>query len=191
MNAFRLGIGHASGDQGENVQMDTRVSAVFAAAFCLMAASQAKAAVTQTGNLLWTADLPGLQTDASVTPVVISTKVDANQGFSFTNSGATFSGPATTYGQDAVWTGPLNGAIVPGSGLAATTNYIQTINGPLITMTPPRAEGYLGFLATTYLPAYYEDPFNVTLYNGSTALGEITAAQLKGVISAKATPGST
>jgi hypothetical protein len=52
--------------------MNTKLSAAFAAAACLMAASQAHATVNQSGNLLWSADLPGLATGPSVTPVVIN-----------------------------------------------------------------------------------------------------------------------
>jgi hypothetical protein len=159
--------------------MNTKLSATFAAVACLTAASQAKATVNQSGDLLWTSDLPGVATGASVTPVVITTMIDSNIGFSFTNSGATFSGPASgpPYGYSAVWTGPIAYPIVPGSGLAATTNYIATAGGPPATMTPPKPEGYLGFLASYSWNQW--QPFNVTLYSGNAALGEITAAQLE------------
>jgi uncharacterized membrane protein len=103
----------------------------------MMTASQAKAAV----NVAWTDDLPWLATGASITPVVISTAIDATwAGYSFTNSGATFSGPATS-GGGYVATGPETCGgycylpIVPGTGLAATTNYIGEQGAPPITMT--------------------------------------------------------
>ena len=89
--------------------MNTKLSATFAAVFCLMAASQAKATVNVAGNLLWTADLPGEASDASVTPVAITTHIYGN-GFSFTNSGATFTSlPASVGGMDVTQDGALRG----------------------------------------------------------------------------------
>jgi len=135
-----------------------------------MAVCQAKAGVNQTGNLLWTADLPGVATDASVTPVVISAASSWGGIWSFANSGATFSGNASAY-PGSVMTGPKAGSVAPASGWSSTTNYMLSSRGGSVTMTAPKQESYLGFLTAA-------GPFNVTLYNGGTSLGTITAAQL-------------
>jgi hypothetical protein len=140
-----------------------------------MAASQAKATVNVAGNLLWSGDLPGLATDASVTPVVISTAGWWTGGWAFTNSGAAFSGNATSY-TNGVYTGPILGTRSPGPGLAATTNYLLSYYGGPITMTTPKSESYLGFLMQS------NSAFNVTLYNGAASLGEITAAQIESAV---------
>jgi hypothetical protein len=159
--------------------MNTKLSATFAAVFCLMAASQAKATVNVAGNLLWSGDLPGLATDASVTPVVISTggawsgAWGGSGVWAFTNSGATFSGNAYPGWVD---TGPDRGAISPAPGLAATTNWLRSWQGGPITMTTPKSESYLGFLMQS------NSAFNVTLYNGAAPLGEITAAQIESAV---------
>jgi hypothetical protein len=144
------------------VQMNTKLSAVFAAVFCLTAVGQATATVNQAGNLLWTADLPGLATDASVTPVVFASAMKSVKSpFSWSYSGATFSGDSSQlYG---VFTGPWYGAFQPGPGFAATSNYLFSWEGGSITMTTPAPEAYLGFL----MPGYAA--FNVTLYNGGNA----------------------
>ena len=155
--------------------MNTKLSATFAAVFCLMAASQAKATVNVAGNLLWSGDLPGLATDASVTPVVISTVGYWKGVWGFTNSGAAFSGNATSY-PGWVYTGPWSGPFSPGPGLAKTTNYLVSYEGGPITMTTPKSESYLGFL----MESNYA--FNVTLYNGAASLGEITAAQIESAV---------
>jgi hypothetical protein len=155
--------------------MNTKLSAAFAAVFCLVAAGQAKATVNVAGNLLWSGDLPGLATDASVTPVVISTSAYRYGVWGFTYSGAAFSGNANPY-PGVVWTGPYYGALTPGTGLAATTNYLESNKGGPITMTTPKSESYLGFL----MESNYA--FNVTLYNGAASLGEITAAQIKSAL---------
>jgi len=139
-----------------------------------MAAGQAKATVNVAGNLLWSGDLPGLATDASVTPVVISTAGWWTGGWGFTNSGAAFSGDTAGY-PGWVETGPYRGAI-SAPGLAATTNYLLSYEGGPITMTTPKSESYLGFL----MQSNYA--FNVTLYNGAASLGEITAAQIKSAL---------
>ena len=152
-----------------------KLSAAFAAVFCLVAAGQAKATVNVAGNLLWSGDLPGLATDASVTPVVISTVGGWTGGWGFTNSGAAFSGNTAGYFGE-VGTGPEWGALSPGTGLAATTNYLESWYGGPITMTTPKSESYLGFL----MPSNYA--FNVTLYNGAASLGEITAAQIESAV---------
>jgi len=152
-----------------------KLSAAFAAVFCLVAAGQAKATVNVAGNLLWSGDLPGLATDASVTPVVISTVGGWTGGWGFTNSGAAFSGNTAGYFGE-VGTGPEWGALSPGTGLAATTNYLESWYGGPITMTTPKSESYLGFL----MPSNYA--FNVTLYNGAASLGEITAAQIESAL---------
>ena len=154
--------------------MNTKLSATFAAVFCLMAAGQAKATVNVAGNLLWSGDLPGLATDASVTPVVISTAGWWTGGWGFTNSGAAFSGDTAGY-PGWVETGPYRGAI-SAPGLAATTNYLLSYEGGPITMTTPKSESYLGFL----MPS--NNAFNVTLYNGAALLGEITAAQIESAV---------
>jgi len=150
--------------------MNTKLSATFAAVFCLMAASQAKATVNVAGNLLWSGDLPGLATDASVTPVVISSNGNWGYEWFFTNSGATFSGPGE------VRTGPNLGPASPAPGLAATTNYLVSYLDRSITMTTPKSESYLGFLMQS------TSAFNVTLYNGAASLGEITAAQIESAL---------
>jgi len=151
-----------------------KLSAAFAAVFCLVAAGQAKATVNVAGNLLWSGDLPGLATDASVTPVVISTNGWWNNSWGFTNSGAAFSGDAAYPGW--VATGPWYRATSPAPGLAATTNYLVSNQGGPITMTTPKSESYLGFL----MPS--NNAFNVTLYNGAASLGEITAAQIESAV---------
>ena len=153
--------------------MNAKLSAAFAAVFCLVAAGQAKATVNVAGNLLWSGDLPGLATDASVTPVVISTAGAWGEGWAFTNSGAVFSGSAYP---DWVWTGPQYGAISPAPGLAKTTNYLGSWEAGSITMTTPKSESYLGFLMQS------NSAFNVTLYNGAASLGEITAAQIESAV---------
>jgi hypothetical protein len=152
--------------------MNAKLSAAFAAVFCLVAAGQAKATVNVAGNLLWSGDLPGLATDASVTPVVISINPGGwlNGTWAFTNSGAAFSGYAYP---SWVGTGPWYGATSPAPGLAATTNYLLSYYGGPITMTTPKSESYLGFLMQS------NSAFNVTLYNGAASLGEITAAQIE------------
>ena len=155
--------------------MNTKLSATFAAVFCLMAASQAKATVNVAGNLLWSGDLPGLATDASVTPVVFSTTAWWGGVWGFTHSGAAFSGNTTSL-PGSVWTGPAWGATLPAPGLAATTNYLESWYGGPITMTTPKSESYLGFLMQS------NSAFNVTLYNGAASLGEITAAQIESAV---------
>jgi len=162
-----------------NVKMNAKPCAYFAAAFCLLAAGHAKATVNQAGNLLWSADLPGVATDVSVTPVVISSQqAIMNGGFSWSYSGANFSGPANPYGFNWIWSGPLYGSIAPGTGLATTTNYLQTLGVRPITMTTPAPESYLGFLMQS------TSAFSVTLYNGTTSLGEITGAQIESAVAA-------
>jgi hypothetical protein len=162
--------------------MNTKLPAAFTAALCLMAVGQAKATVTQTGSLLWSGDLTGLQTGPSITPVVITPIAQLVSAFSFTDSGATFSGnPAPSGG---VVRPADNGPSVPGTGLAATTNYLWDVKGGSITMTTPTPESYLGFL-TEINPDYGFNAVNVTLYNGTTSLGEITAAQLTGAAGSK------
>ena len=153
--------------------MNTKLSATFAAVFCLMAASQAKATVNVAGNLLWSGDLPGLATDASVTPVVFSTTAWWGGVWGFTHSGAAFSGNAYP---GVVQTGPYDGATSPAPGLAKTTNYLWSYWGGPITMTTPKSESYLGFLMQS------NTAFNVTLYNGAASLGEITAAQIESAV---------
>ena len=152
-----------------------------------MAASQAKAAVTQTGSLLWSGDLSGLATDASVTPVVNSAAGGVGfwwQDFSVTYSGATFSGSPAHGG--GIWPGPYNfNEMNVNTG---TSNYLFSYQGGSITMATPSPESYLGFLVQspyvvfgTWQPT---SEFNVTLYNGSALLGEITSAQLTSAASA-------
>jgi len=155
--------------------MNAKLSAAFAAVFCLVAAGQAKATVNVAGNLLWSGDLPGLATDASVTPVVISTAGAWYNIWGFTNSGAAFSGNTAGL-PGSVWTGPQFGAISPAPRFAATTNYLESDEGGPITMTTPKSESYLGFLMQNYTA------FNVTLYNGAASLGEITAAQIESAV---------
>ena len=152
-----------------------KLSAAFAAVFCLVAAGQAKATVNVAGNLLWSGDLPGLATDASVTPVVISTAGAWYNIWGFTNSGAAFSGNTAGL-PGSVWTGPQFGAISPAPRFAATTNYLESDEGGPITMTTPKSESYLGFQMQS------NSAFNVTLYNGAASLGEITAAQIESAV---------
>jgi hypothetical protein len=162
-----------------------KLSAVFAAAFCLVATGQAKATVNQAGSLLWTADLPGLATDVSVIPVVLfANYLSSNFANSYgegNGSWVAFRGSVGYPGWIA--TGVAAGPIVPGSGLATTTNYIESSGGGPITMTPNVSAQsvpvrYLGFLTQK------TSSFNVTFYDDSTVLGEITAAQLDTAASA-------
>jgi hypothetical protein len=156
-----------------------RLYAAFAAAaLCLAATTQAKATINQAGNLLWTADLPGLATDASVTATNPWGAYHLANGFNAqygTGHGTVdFAGGSGYPG----WIG--NGAYVgwvsPAPGLASIGNYLESYEGGPITVTPVESSGlsdaYLGFLTQS------TSSFNVTLYSGSTSLGEITAAQL-------------
>jgi len=164
-----------------NSIVNNKLSAAFAAVLCLMAANHAKATVTQTGSLLWSGDLTGLQTGPSITPVVINDQQAYGGVFSFPNSGATFSGDASTSGGGVIRPGwPGAEKMVPATGLAATTNYLWDYHGGSITMTTPAPESYLGFLtAASGVPTSWTDPFNITLFSGTTSLGEITSAQLE------------
>jgi len=142
-----------------------------------MAATQAKATVNQAGNLLWTADLPGVATDASVTPVVFSTSATSgyHSGFSWTYSGATFSGDSSTGAGGVVQTGMAVGSYSPAVGVAATTNYIRSYAGGSILMTMPGPESYLGFLAQNWASQNFNE---VILINGAGVVGYVTAAQI-------------
>ena len=157
--------------------MNNKLSAVFAAVFCLTAVGQARATVNQAGNLLWTADLPGVATDASVTPVVFSTSATSgyHSGFSWTYSGATFSGDSSTGAGGVVQTGMAVGSYSPAVGVAATTNYILSYAGGNILMTMPGPESYLGFLAQNWASQNFSE---VVLINGATVVGFVTAAQI-------------